>query len=58
MKTILVDAVNTTIIEDGSGTFIQFKELFELLDTYQNPKLIVTNANDEQLVTFGINNVP
>jgi hypothetical protein len=30
MKTILVDAVNTTIIKDGSGTFVQFKELFDL----------------------------
>jgi HAD superfamily hydrolase (TIGR01509 family) len=58
MKTILVDAVNTTIIKDESGTFVQFKELFDLLETYSNPKLIVTNANDEQLVEFGLNNVP
>jgi FMN phosphatase YigB (HAD superfamily) len=58
MKTILVDAVHTTIIKDASGNFIQFKELFDLLATYTNPKLIVTNANDEQMVEFGLNNVP
>ncbi len=58
MKTILVDAVNTTIIKDESSAFVQFKELFDLLETYSNPKLIVTNANDEQLVEFGLNNVP
>jgi HAD superfamily hydrolase (TIGR01509 family) len=58
MKTILVDAVNTTIIKDETGAFVQFKELFELLETYANPKVIVTNANDEQLVEFGLNNVP
>lgn len=58
MKTILVDAVNTTIIKDESGSFVQFKELFDLLETYSNSKFIVTNANDEQLIEFGLNNVP
>ncbi len=58
MKTILVDAVNTTIIKDESGSFVQFKELFDLLETYSNPKLIVTNANDNQLIEFGLNDVP
>lgn len=58
MKTILVDAVNTTIIKDASGNFVKYKELFELLDYYPNTKLIVTNANDEQMVAFGLNDVP
>lgn len=58
MKTILVDAVNTAIIENESGEYVKFTELFDLLETYQNPKLIVTNANDEQMVKFGLNNVP
>ncbi len=35
-----------------------FTEMFELLETYQNPKIIVTNANDEQLVSLGIVNMP
>lgn len=57
MKTILVDAVNTAIIKDATGAFVQFKELFDLLETYPNKKIIVTNANDEQLVEFGLVNV-
>ncbi len=58
MKTILVDAVNTSIIKDEIGNFIQNKVMFDLLETYQNPKLIVTNANDEQMIQFGLNTVP
>lgn len=58
MKTILVDAVNTAIIKNEAGEYIQYKELFDLLETYPNSKLILTNANDEQMVQFGLNNVP
>lgn len=54
MKTILVDAVNTFVIE-GAGVY---KPLFELLERYSNPKIIVTNANDEQITTFGLVNLP
>lgn len=57
MKTILVDAVNTTIIRDSKGNYSQFKELFDLLETYQNPKLILTNADDEQMIKFGLDSV-
>jgi HAD superfamily hydrolase (TIGR01509 family) len=58
MKTILVDAYNTSIIRNDAGQCVQFKELFDLLDTYPNPKIIVTNANDEQLVEFALTTVP
>lgn len=58
MKTILVDAVNTAIIKNKIGEYVQNKELFDLLETYPNPKLILTNANDEQMVQFGLNSVP
>lgn len=54
MKTILVDAVNTFVIE-GAGVY---QPMFELLEQYPNPKIIVTNANDEQLITFGLVNLP
>lgn len=54
MKTILVDAFNTFIVE-GQGTNTDMQAL---LDTYSNPKIILTNANDEQMVQFGINHVP
>lgn len=58
MKTILVDAVNTAIIKTEGGEFIKNKDLFDLLETYPNNKIIVTNANDEQIVEFGLNDVP
>jgi HAD superfamily hydrolase (TIGR01509 family) len=58
MKTILVDAVNTFIIKNELGQFVQSKELFDLLETYSNKKIILTNASDEQLKEFGLDNVP
>jgi len=53
MKTILVDAWNTFVTEDGIDL-----ELQQLLDSFPNPKIIVTNANEEQKVAFGIVNMP
>lgn len=58
MKTILVDAVDALIVENEAGEFVKFVELFELLDKYENQKIIVTNANDEQIKKFGLDNVP
>lgn len=58
MKTILVDAVNTAIIKNEEGKFVKSQELFDLLETYPNNKIIVTNANDEQMIEFGLNDVP
>jgi HAD superfamily hydrolase (TIGR01509 family) len=54
MKTILVDAVDTFIIE-GEGVF---EEMHNLLDKYPNKKIILTNANDEQMKIFGLVNLP
>lgn len=54
MKTILVDAAGTFVIE-GEGIY---QPLHDLLETYPNPKLIVTNANDEQMIEFGLVNMP
>ena len=53
MKTILVDARNTFVTEDGIN-----KDIQNLLDAFPNQKIIVTNANDEQLITFWIVNMP
>lgn len=58
MKTILIDAVNTAIIENESGEFVKFQELFDLLERYDNQKIIVTNADDDQIKEFGLDNVP
>jgi HAD superfamily hydrolase (TIGR01509 family) len=53
MKTILVDAFNTFVIE-GKGVF---KEMKDLLDQYPNRKIILTNANDEQMIKLGLVNL-
>lgn len=54
MKTILVDAISAFVIK-GEGVF---KEMYELLETYDNPKIILTGANDEQMEQFGLNQMP
>lgn len=43
MKTILVDAVNAFVIKGGGV----FKEMHDLLETFENRKIILTGANDE-----------
>jgi HAD superfamily hydrolase (TIGR01509 family) len=50
MKTILVDAVDTFVIKDLGI----YKEMQNLLETYANKKIILTNANDEQFRVFGL----
>lgn len=54
MKTILVDAINGLILEDGTV----FGEMHQLLETYPNPKLVLTGANDEQWQTFNLDQSP
>jgi HAD superfamily hydrolase (TIGR01509 family) len=53
MKTILVDAWNTFFTTQGIN-----REMYDLLETYPNPKIIATNANDEQMTEFGIDKSP
>lgn len=54
MKTILVDAVNTFVIKEGGI----FKEMYNLLERYPNRKIVLTNANDEQVKLFGLDKLP
>ena len=54
MKTILVDAVDCFISAEGEI----FKEMHDLLETYQNRKIILTGANDEQFKKFGLDKMP
>ena len=54
MKTILVDAFNTFVIKDHGI----FEEMHSLLEEYENKKIIVTNANDEQIILLGLTNLP
>lgn len=53
MKTILVDAWNTFITENGI-----FEEMKELLDSYENQKIILTKANNEEKIKLGIIDMP
>ena len=53
-KTILVDAFNSFVIKDHGI----FEEMYSLLEEYKNKKIIVTNANDEQIIVLGLNDLP
>lgn len=54
MKTILVDAVDAFIIE-GEGIF---KQMYDLLESFENRKIMLTGANDEQFKEFGLDDMP
>ncbi len=54
MKTILVDAINGLVLEDGSI----LEPMHELLESYPNPKIVLTGANDEQFKHFKLDQVP
>lgn len=53
MKTILVDAWNTFVTETGVN-----HEMYELLETFPNPKIILTNANPDEQIRLGIVDMP
>jgi len=54
MKTILVDAVDTFVIENHGID----QDMHKLLETFSNKKIILTNANDEEAIRFGLVNLP
>lgn len=54
MKTILVDAVNCFVSEEGKI----FKEMQDLLDKYSNKKVILTGATYEKFKMYGLDNMP
>ncbi len=54
MKTILVDAINGLVLEDGSI----LESMYKLLETYPNKKIVLTGANDEQFKHFRLDQVP
>lgn len=57
MKTILVDAIDAFVVEN-KGVFSIFQEMFNLLESFPNPKIILTGANDEQFKNFGLDKMP
>ncbi len=54
MKTILVDAINGLVLEDGSI----LESMHKLLESYPNNKIVLTGANDEQFKMFKLDQVP
>lgn len=53
MKTILVDAYKTFVF-DGKV----FDEMYQLLEKFPNPKIILTNANDVEIKNLGLVDLP
>ncbi len=53
-KTILVDAVYAFISDTG----VIFKEMYDLLESYPNKKILLTGANDEQYKVWGLDKMP
>lgn len=53
MKTILVDAVNTFVC-DGKID----KKIHEMLESFPNNKIILTNADIEKQIEFGLVDMP
>lgn len=54
MKTILVDAIDCFCYKDG--TF--FREMYDLLESFTNIKILLTGANDEQFKEWGLDKMP
>lgn len=54
MKTILVDAVGTLI--DARGDVRE--SLYELLESYPHRKIIVTDADDDEMRHYGFDRAP
>lgn len=54
MKTILIDAVYCFVLADKSID----TEVYTLLEKYPNRKILLTGANEEQMVEFGLVNMP
>ena len=57
MKTILVDALYGLVVEQD-GNFRIFEEMYDLLETFPNPKIILTGADDEQFKKWGLDKMP
>ena len=53
MKTILVDAYNTLVTDEGI-----FMEMHILLEKFPNKKVILTNADEDKQKELGLVNLP
>ena len=53
MKTILVDAWNTFVKNNTIDS-----DIYKILESYENQKIILTNANNKELINLEIVNMP
>lgn len=58
MKIILIDAINTLFVNKKNNFYKIDRELFKILESFKNKKILVTNADDNQIVEFGLNKSP
>jgi FMN phosphatase YigB (HAD superfamily) len=54
MKTILVDAIYTFVSDEGEMD----EEMFKLLETYPNRKILLTGGDDEQVEKWRLKSMP
>ena len=57
MKTILIDAKHCLIIEKENKYEI-FRDMYKLLETYLNKKIILTNASYDGGKLYDLNRIP
>src|SRR3989344_7641091 len=57
MKTILIDAADAFVIE-SDGAYKVFKEMYDLLETFPNQKIILTGATDDGFKKYGLDKMP
>jgi HAD superfamily hydrolase (TIGR01509 family) len=57
MKTILVDAVHCFVIKKDEK-FKVFDDMYKMLENYPNRKVVLSGANDEEIIKFGLNKIP
>ena len=53
MKTLLVDARKVLVVQEWI-----YQPLYDLLETYPNPKIIVSNANPQEQENLWLTNLP
>ncbi len=57
MKTILVDASHCFIQKQNEGYGV-YQDMVNLLETYPNKKIVLTNANEEGVKKYGLDKIP
>ncbi len=53
MKTILVDAYNTLVTDEGINA-----DMLDMLEQFDNPKIVLTNADDEKQIELWLVDMP